>query len=1441
MAGVNGSLIGYGPTGSGKTFTISGIAERAVHDIFEFIEQSHGREFLLRVSALEIYNELVHDLLHPESGNLRVLDDPERGTVVDGLEDESVSSPEDVFRLLHICSVHRTVGSHKMNEKSSRSHLVIRMTIENGPSRAVTASMDKSCLAPVWISTMTFADLAGSERLSKTGAKGQMAKEGIHINRSLLTLCTVIQKLSEGSWSHIPYRDSKLTRILQPSLGGNARTAIICTMSPARSHLEPTRSTLLFASRAKQIRNRIEVNQAPNDKADVARMQAEVELLELQLRQRDEELAALHTGLRHNERMQQMEQQMAEAQEQRDRAQAQLRNIAKLLLGSQPAVPFRQSWSPRRAEEHIRAKKELDAGAGRRVPNGRELRRDMARSSWHVGARTLFGGGVGGAGDNGKASGAPANPFDQDIGRDIIFDFLGVPPPMDAPGGDRTFSADARNSRVPAWAECSETPVVGYDNAEEEMEFGTPSADAGGEEFYSPQPARTPLLLAPPPRSYRDVAIQYSPMLSSGTSPITHAKGGAHATGAHADAGASAGAASPLSGDDVSIASTGTEIGTGSIESAHGGEELPTGIRSGTHGTEEHADDHLERQGLPGWGRGRGMGRASVTSIAEEPAEAGGCEDAPADVSCEGGATLEQSVYSPPLDHTREVRPMGRWMRSNAADVSGGASGGYHGHSSNGAIPPSNNPVPMMALSAAALPPPVLVPARRSSAALPTRASITGLFSTLRGSVADRAPFASQENPLRRSSLADEVGRLRAMSGMIGAGASNNAEEALVREMAVVACAHEAAGTRAGAVVEGLAAELSCVRRGQKEASEALQMLTSQMNALQPRGEREAVGLGALHDLEQQLMGMTASLEDMRAVLPSGRSLGPMHPLLARSSSLADKEDGLPPFSSRDSFAEFLPRGSAGGMGASCASSITGGHGPRRVLVGQDSLLDVVTAGDVSVVARDTSPLGELSPPRRLHTGMPASPSGADHPHYPHYGGPIMHGHSPRVAALAKDGYPQQNQALMQLQQHQQRGPLENVPLESHRLSLNNPLEGGDADSPFNVGFGNDSTTSSMAFPQQGGAVRGSRAQDDSKGGGCDGDIGQDKENDSPAPGWKGGKEDTYGKQRASTITSSLPRPLQLNFGTADSVEDAGGHVGCKDALAVTDDGNNGLTSEAAAAAAMEAVAAGPAAEDLNIDGRRPATQEDVERMTRWLKRAAASNIRSIRDYIAELQENVRKLQYQKQLLVCQVLKLEEAAAQNQMDLDAAARAGADRECARDRIDTLTPIILRQWEELHVPLYHRSRFFLAFMGMAGSSDPFYLEVESRRLTWLCRKKASLAGNGPLAALHAAGAADAGVCEGIGSERTIQAEKAALCKRMNKAMGGAERMDTYKRWGIPVDMKHRKRALFELVWADGCQSVERIQDSAMLVTRLLDLKDVPADNYELVYATPRKVW
>ncbi|OWM84067.1 hypothetical protein CDL15_Pgr009314 [Punica granatum] len=319
------TIFAYGQTSSGKTYTMRGITENAVKDIYKHIEENPDKQFVLKMSALEIYNENVHDLLNLESGSLRLLDDPEKGTIVDKLIEEIVKDSQHLQQLISICEAQRQVGETALNDKSSRSHQIIRLTIQS-------SLRENSGRMKSFIASLNLVDLAGSERASQTNAGGIRLKEGSHINRSLLTLMNVIRKLSvEKRSAHIPYRDSKLTRILQHSLGGNARTAIICTVSPALSHVEQTKNTLSFATSAREVTNRAQVNMVEPEKRLVKHLQKEVARLEAELQCPDvSSTSDLRDLLREKDvKIEEMEKEMKELKRQRDLAQSQLESERK--------------------------------------------------------------------------------------------------------------------------------------------------------------------------------------------------------------------------------------------------------------------------------------------------------------------------------------------------------------------------------------------------------------------------------------------------------------------------------------------------------------------------------------------------------------------------------------------------------------------------------------------------------------------------------------------------------------------------------------------------------------------------------------------------------------------------------------------------------------------------------------------------------------------------------------------------------------------------------------------------------------------------------------------------------------------------------------------------------------------------------------------------------
>ncbi|KAJ2070191.1 hypothetical protein GGH13_004201 [Coemansia sp. S155-1] len=260
--GYNGTVFCYGQTGSGKTFTmmgadidnddLKGIIPRIVEGIFaKIIESPPTLEYMVKSSYMEIYMERIRDLLNPDEGNLPVHEDKANGVYVKGLMEVFVSSIDEVYQVMRQGASNRVVASTNMNAESSRSHSIFQISIEQKDTTSGKTKLGRLFLV----------DLAGSEKVGKTGATGQTLEEAKKINKSLSALGMVINALTDGKSTHIPYRDSKLTRILQESLGGNSRTTLIINCSPSSFNSAETVGTLRFGMRAKSIKNKAKVNQ----------------------------------------------------------------------------------------------------------------------------------------------------------------------------------------------------------------------------------------------------------------------------------------------------------------------------------------------------------------------------------------------------------------------------------------------------------------------------------------------------------------------------------------------------------------------------------------------------------------------------------------------------------------------------------------------------------------------------------------------------------------------------------------------------------------------------------------------------------------------------------------------------------------------------------------------------------------------------------------------------------------------------------------------------------------------------------------------------------------------------------------------------------------------------------------------------------------------------
>ncbi len=260
MNGYNGTVFAYGQTGAGKSYTMmgemddsikKGIIPRIMEQIFDAI-MVHGSaniEYTVGISYLEIYMERIRDLLNPVMDNLPIHEGP-KGPYVKGLREIYVSGVGEVYTAMHLGQRSRVTASTNMNLESSRSHSIFLVTINQ---KDVNTGSQKSGM-------LYLVDLAGSEKVGKTGASGQTLEEAKKINKSLSALGMVINSLTDGKSTHIPYRDSKLTRILQESLGGNSRTTLIINCSPSSYNDAETVGTLRFGMRAKTIKNKAKIN-----------------------------------------------------------------------------------------------------------------------------------------------------------------------------------------------------------------------------------------------------------------------------------------------------------------------------------------------------------------------------------------------------------------------------------------------------------------------------------------------------------------------------------------------------------------------------------------------------------------------------------------------------------------------------------------------------------------------------------------------------------------------------------------------------------------------------------------------------------------------------------------------------------------------------------------------------------------------------------------------------------------------------------------------------------------------------------------------------------------------------------------------------------------------------------------------------------------------------
>ncbi|KAF9179988.1 Kinesin-like protein kif21b [Haplosporangium sp. Z 767] len=323
IEGFNVTILAYGQTGSGKTYSMGtglqhqgsadqAIVPRAAHSIFSLLdaqmEKDPAMEYQVFVSFLELYNEELIDLLQTQprtrKDTIQVREDGFGGISWQGVKEQQVASANELLEWLQKGSLCRTTAATDMNQTSSRSHAIFSVILkqqrseepepavevnENGESGSPTAAPVVTTKAPPLkklASKFHFVDLAGSERLKRTRAVGDRAREGISINSGLLALGNVISALGDESRksSHVPYRDSKLTRLLQDSLGGNSATLMLACVSGADADINETISTLVYANRARNIRNRVVINQDFRDStnSEIAQLRAEINRLKME-------------------------------------------------------------------------------------------------------------------------------------------------------------------------------------------------------------------------------------------------------------------------------------------------------------------------------------------------------------------------------------------------------------------------------------------------------------------------------------------------------------------------------------------------------------------------------------------------------------------------------------------------------------------------------------------------------------------------------------------------------------------------------------------------------------------------------------------------------------------------------------------------------------------------------------------------------------------------------------------------------------------------------------------------------------------------------------------------------------------------------------------------------------------------------------------------------
>ena len=375
MEGYHGTVFAYGMTGTGKTFSMQGTATSpgviplAITDIFSYIRETPHREFLLRVSYLEIYNEKIHDLLSPPAAStgpvppqqeeIKLREDSKRGVYATPLKEEIVQSPTQLLRVIARGDHARRTSSTQYNARSSRSHAVVQIVVESRERSSLSGTSQdtkRAGMTPggVRVSTLSLIDLAGSERAA---VSREQRTEGAHINKSLLTLGTVIARLSgdkdksgnptDKHGKHLPYRDSKLTRLLQGALSGNSLVSILCTIqvgsqgsaASANDHPGETLNTLKFAARAKNniVSHAKRAEEATGNGANAGlleRYRSEIQNLRTQLEAQQRAQMEKEEKQLEKEAEQRHEEQMLEMQLARTALKERIEHLNRLILCS---------------------------------------------------------------------------------------------------------------------------------------------------------------------------------------------------------------------------------------------------------------------------------------------------------------------------------------------------------------------------------------------------------------------------------------------------------------------------------------------------------------------------------------------------------------------------------------------------------------------------------------------------------------------------------------------------------------------------------------------------------------------------------------------------------------------------------------------------------------------------------------------------------------------------------------------------------------------------------------------------------------------------------------------------------------------------------------------------------------------------------------------------